>query len=113
MRGLKVQCPNCKRILHETTDSYDPDIPPNGAMLRLIEPYKSNHWPIFGDGVMQGTAGTKRAEMDCPCCLAQLAPSGKLKVLESMKPDESEVDSEPSPAPKTRKKRKQNGGDDE
>jgi hypothetical protein len=65
----------------EITDSYDPNIPPNGSMVVLLEPYRSNSWPIFGDGVMRGTAATKRAEMDCPNCLAQLAPSGKLRVL--------------------------------
>ena len=80
-KGLKVQCPNCKAVMWEITDSYDPNIPPNGSMVVLLEPYRSNSWPIFGDGVMRGTAATKRAEMDCPNCLAQLAPSGKLRVL--------------------------------
>jgi len=55
---------------------------PNGSMVRLIEPYKSNHWPVFGDGVMVATANTLAAEMDCPNCLAQLAPSGRLVIIE-------------------------------
>lgn len=115
MSGLKVQCPNCKKVIHETTDKYDPTIPPNGSMVRLLEPYKSNHWPIFGDGVMQGTAATKRAEMDCPSCLAQLAPSGKLRVLEVPETDEVEVKPEESEVPKTKKSKakKQIGGSDE
>ena len=78
---MKVQCPNCRRIFWETTDKYNPDIRPNGSMVRLLEPYKSNTWPIFGDGVMRATAGTLAAEMDCPACLAQLAPSGRLRVI--------------------------------
>ena len=86
MENLQVRCPNCKKIFWETTDKFDPEITPNGSMLRLLQPYRGNHWPIFGDGVMPtrngtGTAGTKCAEMDCPQCLAQLAPSGKLNVL--------------------------------
>ena len=48
---MKVQCPNCKRVFWETTDKYDPNIKPNGSMVKLLEPYKSNNWPIFGDGV--------------------------------------------------------------
>jgi len=81
----KVRCPNCKKIFWETTDKFDPEITPNGSMLRLLQPYRGNHWPIFGDGIMPtrdgtGTAGTKCAEMDCPQCLAQLAPSGKLSI---------------------------------
>ncbi len=78
---MKVQCPNCKRIFWETTDKYDPNKTPNGSMVKQLEPYKSNHWPIFGDGVMRATAGTLAAEMDCPACLAQLAPSGRLRVI--------------------------------
>jgi len=78
---MKVQCPNCKRVFWETTDKYDPNIKPNGSMVKLLEPYKSNNWPIFGDGVMRATAGTLAAEMDCPACLAQLAPSGRLRVI--------------------------------
>lgn len=77
---MKIQCPSCKRVFWETTETYDPDIRPNGSMVRLIEPYKSNHWPVFGDGVMVSSAATLAAEMDCPACLAQLAPSGKLTI---------------------------------
>ena len=110
-KGLKVQCPNCKRIMHETTDSYDPNVPPNGSMVVLLEPYRSNSWPIFGDGVMRGTAATKRAEMDCPNCLAQLAPSGKLRVLapvEEVKEPEipqEEVQEEVQEVPKSKRSR--------
>jgi len=86
MESCKVSCPNCKKVFWETTDKFDPEITPNGSMLRLLQPYRKNHWPIFGDGIMPtrdgtGTVGTKCAEMDCLQCLAQLAPSGKLNVL--------------------------------
>ena len=87
-KALKVHCPNCKKVFWETTDKFDSNITPNGSMLRFLQPYRGNHWPIFGDGIMPtrdgtGIAGTKCAEMDCPQCLAQLAPSGKLSVVNS------------------------------
>ena len=86
MKSCKVHCPNCKKVFWETTDEFDPEITPDGSMLRLLQPYRRNHWPIFGNGIMPtrngtGTVGTKCAEMDCPQCLAQLAPSRKLNVL--------------------------------
>lgn len=108
MKGLKVQCPNCKKIMHETTDAYDPDIPSNGSMVQLVEPYKHNNWPIFGDGVMIGTKATKRAEMDCPSCLAQLAPSGHLRVLQPLTMDDPELE-EPQEDVPTIKKSKVKG----
>ncbi len=85
----EVKCPNCKRVFWETTDKFNPDIAPNGSMLRLLQPYRGNNWPIFGDGVMPkgdgtGTMGTLSAEMDCPQCLAQLAPSGRLMVIDDV-----------------------------
>ena len=87
MEGLKVKCPNCGKVYWETTDQYDPDARPNGSMVRLLNPWLKNSWPIFGDGIMprgdgSGTSVTPCAEMDCIGCLAQLAPSGKLKAIE-------------------------------
>jgi hypothetical protein len=84
---MRVRCPNCKRIFWETTQTFKPNVTPNGSMLRLLEPWRGNNWPIFGDGIMPvkngaGTAGTVAAELDCPTCLAQLAPSGRLTVIE-------------------------------
>jgi hypothetical protein len=90
---MKVQCPNCKRIFWETTENYNPEVSPNGSMVRLLEPWKSNHWPVFGDGVMITVSGTLAAEMDCPACLAQLAPSGRLSVIEEVE-DASSVRSD-------------------
>ena len=87
MEGLQVKCPNCGKIHWETTDKYDPEISPNGSMVRLLNPWLRNSWPIFGDGIMpkrdgSGTNVTLGSEMDCISCLAQLAPSGKLRVVE-------------------------------
>jgi hypothetical protein len=79
---MKVKCPNCGKIFWETTDKYDPNVSPNGSMVRLLEPWKSNNWPVFGDGVMIASASTLAAEMDCPACLSQLAPSGRLTTIE-------------------------------
>ena len=81
---MKVICPNCKRSFWETTDQYDPNKSPNGSMVKQLPKYAKNHWPVFGDGVMIANAGTLAAEMDCPACLAQLAPSGRLKVIEDI-----------------------------
>ena len=86
MKGLKIACPNCKRVRWETTGAFDPDQTPNGSMVKLLQPWLGNSWPIFGDGVMPtkagiGTIGTPCAEMDCNECLASLAPSGRLTVL--------------------------------
>ena len=72
MSGLKVKCTNCGRVDFETTDKFDPDVAPNGSMVRCLLPYQID-WLTLST--------TKAAEMTCPECLAQLAPSGKLTVL--------------------------------
>ena len=89
----RVKCPNCGKVHWETTEAYDPDSRPNGSMLRLLDPWKTNHWPIFGDGVMPktdgtGTSVTPCAELDCISCLSQLAPSGHLMVVLEEVPEE-------------------------
>jgi hypothetical protein len=84
---MRVKCPNCKAIMWKTTDKFDPDVRPNGAMLELLPPWKNNGWPVFGDGVLIASSTTLCAEMDCPQCLAQLAPSGRLTLV----PDEEPV----------------------
>jgi len=72
MQNFKVKCPNCKRISFVTTDKYDPNITPNGAMVRCTLPFHI-------DWLTKST--TKVAEMTCPRCLAQLAPKGRLTVI--------------------------------
>ena len=67
--------------MHETTDKFDPDVRPNGSMVRLLEPWKSQKWDTFDDGCLP-TAGTSCALMNCPACAGALAPSGRLTVIE-------------------------------
>jgi hypothetical protein len=80
MKGLKVQCPGCKKVFHETTEKYDPDVRPNGAMVRLLEPWKGWGWAAF-DAEGEAVSTTLCSEMICPGCQAQLAPSGRLTVI--------------------------------
>ena len=72
MKGLKVKCPNCGRTDFITTDKFNPDVRPNGGMVKCTLPYYID-WLT--------TSSTVCAEMTCPECLAQLAPSGVLNVL--------------------------------
>lgn len=69
MVGLKIMCPNCKRKDFITTEKYDPNVTPNGSMVKCTLPYKID-WLC--------SVTTLASEMTCPECLAQLAPSGKL-----------------------------------
>lgn len=68
---MKVQCPQCKRLTHETTDLFNPDIRPNRKMIRLLNPWKRWH---PGDGYMS-------SDLECPNCCAPLAPGGRLRVV--------------------------------
>lgn len=88
---MKVKCPNCKAVMWQTTDQFDPDKTPHGAMLELLPPWKDNSWPIYGDGVMIASSTTACAEMDCPQCLAQLAPSGRLTIVPEEVPQAEEA----------------------
>jgi len=72
MEGLKVKCPNCKRILFETTDKYNPDVQPNGSMVKCLLPYHID-WLC--------SSATYAAQMTCPECTCQLAPYGRLTVI--------------------------------
>lgn len=87
MSGLKVKCCNCGRTDFETTDKYDPNATPNGSMVKCLLPYHI-------DWLTMST--TKAAEMTCPECLAQLAPSGRLTVLPGP-PKEHAQTEEPKP----------------
>ena len=81
---MKVQCPNCKTIMWETTETYDPNIRANGGMVRLLEPWKGLGWATFSEDV-SGHSTTLSAEMTCPKCEAALAPSGRLTVIDEPK----------------------------
>jgi hypothetical protein len=81
---MKVQCPGCKKVYYETTEKYDPDVRPNGAMVRLLDPWKGWGWPGFDpDGATKST--TLCAEMLCTGCSDPLAPSGRLTVIQEQK----------------------------
>jgi hypothetical protein len=74
MRGLKVRCPNCRRMDFETTDAYLPDVTPNGSYVECLLGYKI-------DWLTART--TLCSEMTCPECLALLAPGRRLDVIET------------------------------
>ena len=72
MEGLKVKCPNCKRMDFVTTNQYDPEKLPNGSMVRCLLPYHID-WLC--------SSATYAAQMTCPECTCQLAPYGRLMVI--------------------------------
>ena len=72
MEGLKVKCPNCKRMDFVTTNQYDPEKLPNGSMVRCLLPYHID-WLC--------SSATYAAQMTCPECTCQLAPYGRLTVI--------------------------------
>ena len=80
MQNLKVQCPNCKKTRHETTEHYKPDITPKGNFVRLIDPWKSWKWNCYDDEG-EALSTTPCALMTCPGCSAPLAPKGRLTVI--------------------------------
>jgi hypothetical protein len=72
MIGYKVQCPNCKRADFITTAAYLPGVTPHGGFVKSLLPYHL-------DWLTSST--TTAAMMTCPECCAQLAPSGRLTVI--------------------------------
>lgn len=72
MEGLKVKCTNCGRTDFITTAKYDPNVSPRGDMLKCTLPYHI-------DFLLTSTTGV--SSLECPECLAQLAPSGRLVVV--------------------------------
>lgn len=84
LAGLKVKCTGCKKVLHVTTDKYDPDITPNGSMVELINPWRGWRWSTFDDQG-QGIKTTPAVMMCCPACSAPLVIDGRLNVIEEEK----------------------------
>ena len=80
MEGLKVKCPNCKRMDFVTTDKYDPNVSPRGDMLKSLVTYHL-------DFLL--TSSTPVSSLTCPECTCQLAPYGRLTVVEPEPPSES------------------------
>jgi hypothetical protein len=72
MKGLKVKCPNCTRISLETTDQFNPNVPPHGGMVKFLLQYHID-WLCVPT--------TKASEMCCPECLAPLVVGGVLNVI--------------------------------
>ena len=75
MEGLKVKCPNCKRMDFVTTDKYDPNVSPRGDMLKSLVTYHL-------DFLL--TSSTPVSSLTCPECTCQLAPYGRLTVIPDM-----------------------------
>ena len=84
---LVVKCQHgCKAIKYlKVTDKYDPDVPARGNMVELQEPYKSWGWATFG-AAGESTECTLASDMECPGCGSQLAPSGRLTVVDDKDP---------------------------
>jgi len=72
MQGFKIRCPSCTRISLETTNQFNPDLPPHGGMVKCLLQYHID-WLC--------TPTTKAAEMCCPECLAPLVVGGVLNVV--------------------------------
>lgn len=87
-----VKCPNCGKCHHETTDKFDPNVRPNGSMVRLLDPWRKWGWTPFGgqdgrDIAYAESAATLASDMFCPGCGSPLAPGGRLTVIdEGLKP---------------------------
>ena len=77
---MKIKCPNCKQIYHETTDKFDPTVLPTGDMVKLLGKYIRLKWSAFADG-MQANNGTNYAGMRCPVCAASLCVKNRLVVV--------------------------------
>lgn len=83
---MKVKCPSCCKVYHETTDKYNPDTLPNGSMVRLIEPYHTWKWSAFADG-LPAHIGITYSGMRCPACEASMLVKNRLVVI----PDKPET----------------------
>ncbi len=75
-----IICPGCNQAYHETTDSYDPNRPPNPTMCRLKEPYLSWGWEDLprDDGAGAGS-------LECPGCGCLYAEPGEKMTVRAQK----------------------------
>lgn len=78
--NVPVKCGTCGATIYQTTKLYDPNEPLNGAMITLMEPYKSYNWPTY-DGALESVA-TSKWHMCCTRCAGLVAPDGKLVFAE-------------------------------
>lgn len=58
-----VICISCAGRYHETTERYNPDLPPNGSMFRLKQQYVENGWSSFVED-----ESTIQDNLICPEC---------------------------------------------
>ena len=92
-----VKCPGCCQSFHETTDKFNPDVQPNGSMVRLRDPWRKWGWSPFGDVDSRDikfaeTLCTLVSDMICPGCGSPLAPSGRLTIISEEKREKEEED---------------------
>jgi len=93
MQGIKIKCPNCREICFETTDKFRPDVTVNGSMVRTL-PRITWHIDWLCSDV------TPAAQMTCPMCdVGQLAPSGRLLLVDPPPFKEPEIPQVETPAP--------------
>jgi len=84
MKGLRVKCCSCGKVMHETTDKYKPDVTPNGSMVQLLNPWKGWRWSAFDDEV-RNISSTPANMMCCPSCSAPLVKNGRLTIINDIK----------------------------
>lgn len=68
---MDVVCKRCEGCFHETTEHYDPAIPPSGHMFRLKEPFRTWGWPSFPE------FDNGPGELVCPKCDHPYAMNGE------------------------------------
>ena len=93
MQGIKIKCPICREICFETTEKFRPDVTVNGSMVRTL-PRITWHIDWLCSDV------TPAAQMTCPMCdVGQLAPSGRLMLVDPPPFKEPEIPQVETPAP--------------
>ena len=85
-----IRCPNCVQSFHETTEKFNPDVRPNGSMVRLRQPWRGWGWSPFGgedgrDIRFAESEATLCSDLRCPGCGSPLAPGGRLTIIEEPK----------------------------
>lgn len=76
-----VICPNCNGSYHETTDKYDPALPPNGTMFRLKDQYREFGWDSFIED-----DSSIADNLFCPDCGGLYCENGKVRVSDDRVP---------------------------
>lgn len=79
----EVVCPGCKGRYHQTTDRFDPDASPNGAMFELMPKYGPDgyNWSSFPNN-----ESMRSGDLSCPWCGASYIVNGKVSTVPIDKP---------------------------